>query len=203
MIRWKDDQPFTLFLRDGSPIYCRMMSKLHVAFYLPTQEIPKFLFCSVILAKNVFKYSKVQKDCPEKLPPAPPTPTRWLTSDSLGRTEVLWKNTPMEISINLPGKSKHLLLLERDRTLTTFSQKEICKIDKEKWADYCQYEDIAMQSWPFLNERLLLCKEAKKVVHPDLELILGFDPNPSYMSYYKMMAGIGSPSDYGYQNFSK
>jgi hypothetical protein len=202
MLRWKDDQTFTLFLRDNSPIYCRMMTKLHVAFYLPIQGIPKFLFCSVILSKSVFKYTKIQKGCPAELPPAPAIPTRWLTTDGLTRAEVLWKNTPMEISINLSGSNKYLILVERDRTSTTFAQTEICKIRKDKWSDFCHYEDIAMQSWPFLNERLLLCKELEKTVHPDLELILGFEPNPSYAAYYKMMAGIGSPADYGYQDYS-
>lgn len=208
---WKDGKVLSIRLKNGVYVLAQMVTEPYlVCFNLFTKDNDwqnvrlaeeHILFCHAVTRQfikcsPVTVIKNVQPLTDYKLP------TKWIYAGLGSRSRIVTVNGKQR-EVRIPA-SYHSLV-ERDledhknnHILGLFKKILIDNLTLEDWKEIKDVEDMSIDIYPNLNERLFLCYLAGKNVNPSVEIDIGKEIPDSYETYIDIISGVVPLKDLGY-----
>lgn len=201
-IPWKENRLISIKLRNGKYVLAQMLKDPYMIFFNQFKETNHWeeiqlssddvLFCRAVARQFVkLSHAAIVKDV------APlrdyVLPKVWLyVGDGSHRKQIQLKNQ----SYNLIVSGDYYSLVERDmedhrnNTISGIYKKVLLEqIDKSKYEDLNGIEDMSIDMYPNLNERLYLCSLEGKNVNPYMDIRFDKDLPESYEAFLDVITG--------------
>ena len=208
---WKEGKLISIRLKNNVYVLAQMVKEPYlVCFNLFDKENDwqgvtlskdKVLFCHAV-SRQFIRYSDIT--VVKEIEPLKDykLPRKWIYGGLGSRKRILFLN----------GKEREVLipvgyysLVERDLDIYEnnhihglFKKILIDNITQEHWEKIINIEDMSIDVYPNLNERLYLCYLAGKNINPTLDIDLGKEIPESYETFVDIITGAVPLKDLGY-----
>jgi hypothetical protein len=208
-VTWKHGNVIAIKLKDGSNAICQMLDSPYLACFdlfpeddelkdVQLGKAPILFFCAVL--RQFLKEAEIRAI---KAAPAPitDTPKHWIATFPGSRKVTVWPGTKNELTFIVIHQSPGGKLIHKDIQAKGFAPTPVVmpSIGLDDTETIETHEMNVLWTYPFLNERLYLCRKLGKNVDPDKDIVFGRPLPLEYQDYFKMSAGIGKRADYGYK----
>lgn len=211
-VPWKEGKVISIRLKNGVYVLAQMLKAPDILFFnlfndndnwegvalsnekilfvrSVTRQFIKFSFITVI--KNI------QPLIGYKLP------TKWIYAGFGSKSRIVTVSGKEE-NLILPGGYFHLVERDMENHLNNthpsgmYRKELISNISSKDWEKLKNIEDMSLDVYPLLNERLYLCYQQKKNVNPYLDIRLGKELPDNYETYLKLLLGREPINELGY-----
>ena len=207
--KWVDGHVVSVGLRDGWYVLGQFLKSPFMVFFAAysasddwsphaAQQVEPLFFCAVTNQFRKFSAMRWCEQVRQRL--FQDLPRYWIEPFHGSVKTTVWAGTPRERTFLTLNQRPGGRLIEKhidDNGFTRYPVVlESIPLDDDQTID--RHELNVLWTYPNLNERLLLCKQLGTRVDPEKDLLFGRPPRDEYVTYVDILAGHGTPEDWGY-----